>query len=250
VTQAPPIPESAPAAVAVGPAPLDHPLAIRRARLRLAVLTVVLTAVGVAAVGLLALRAQALSDGFDGLGVAEIPALATAGAALVVLMVPASLVAGAAGFSGGTVVGTVVAILATTAGAVVAAALGRWSATPSGRHAFGARVERGVTWFDARPVRSVMTARLVPGTPFNVTSYVLGFTRIPLRQIALGTAIGYAPRCFAYAAVGGSLREIGSPQATAAIIASVLLAIAVVVGPRLALGRFNPTSNTGDNGHG
>jgi uncharacterized membrane protein YdjX (TVP38/TMEM64 family) len=229
---------------------VEHARAVRRARWRLVALAVVLTIVGVGLLGLLALRADDLSQEFDGLGSATIPALAAVGALLVVLMVPASLVAGAAGFAVGTIAGTTVAIVATTAGAAIAAALGRWTATPSARYALGARAERVVTWFDARPVRSVMTARLVPGAPFNATSYVLGFTRIPLRTIALGSAIGFAPRCFAYAALGGSLRDLGSPEATAAIIASVLLAIAVVVAPRLALGRLGPNDSNGEDRHG
>ena len=224
--------------------------AVRRARVRLVGLAVALTLAGVVLVGVIALNARDLADWFDRLGAAAVPAMALCGAVLVVLMVPGGLVAGAAGFVSGTPVGTLVAVIATSAGAGAAAAIGRWLATPSARYAFGGRVERAVAWFEGRPARSVITARLVPGAPFNVTSYVLGLTRIPLHTIVAGTAVGFAPRCFAYAALGGSLRDLGRPEATAAIIASAALLVAVLLAPRLALGNAARGAGNGRAPHG
>lgn len=214
---------------------------LRRARVRVGLLAFVASAVGLLLLGLLALDARQLSEDVVGLGAAKGPALAGLGAILVVLMFPASLVAGAAGYACGVVGGTFVGLVACAAGAGGAAALGRVVGTPVAREAFGARILRFVTWAEARPARSVMLARLLPGAPFNALSYALGLTRIRLVTIVAGSAVGYAPRCFAYAALGGSLSDLDDPNARWAIAASVALTVAVVVVPRLAFGRLATT---------
>lgn len=204
-------------------------------RSRVIGLVVVLSLIGALLVVVGAFEADSLADGFSEFGALKGPALVVAGALLVALMVPAGLVAGAAGYAVGTVAGTAVAVVATTTGAVLCAALSRVVGTPAARSVFGPRVERTVTWLEARPGRTVVLARVVPGMPFNATSVVLGFTRIPLLTIGLGTALGFLPRAFAYAALGGSLHDLGSPEAKAALAASVVITITAVVLPRLLL---------------
>jgi len=44
-------------------------------------------------------------------------------------------------------------------------------------------------------------------------NYVAGLTRVRLAAFAGATAIGMAPRSFAYAALGGSLDDLDSPVA-------------------------------------
>jgi len=210
--------------------------AVARARLRMLGLVAVLTGVGLTVVTTLALNAPSVGDRLDQLGALAGPAVGLLGAAAIVAMVPASLVAGAAGYALGAAGGAAVGLVAVTAGAVVCAQLGRWVGTPAASRAFGARVERLAAWVSARPLRAVTVARLVPGLPFGATSYALGFTRIPLRHVAVGTALGFAPRCFAYAALGGSLRDLGAPEARIALAASAALVVAVVVVPRIAIG--------------
>ncbi|HEX5899397.1 MAG TPA: hypothetical protein VFY32_08355, partial [Solirubrobacteraceae bacterium] len=39
------------------------------------------------------------------------------------------------------------------------------------------------------------------------------------------TAIGVAPRAFAYTALGGSLGDLGSPEAIVAVVVLVLMAV-------------------------
>jgi uncharacterized membrane protein YdjX (TVP38/TMEM64 family) len=80
---------------------------------------------------------------------------------------------------------------------------------------------------------SVLYARIAPGMPYNLVNYAAGLTRIPLRTFAAATAIGCAPRAFAYAALGGSLDDLSSPQA---IVAFAVLAGMALLGAAL-LGR-------------
>jgi uncharacterized membrane protein YdjX (TVP38/TMEM64 family) len=222
--------------VAAAPRPFSS-AEIARARWRLLGLVAVLSFAGMALLVAVALNARDLGDRIDDLGALAVPVLAVLGAVLVAAMVPASLIAGAAGYALGTAAGTATGLVAMTAGAVLCTVLGRAAGTPAARSAFGDRVARSITWFDARPLRSVVTSRLVPGLPFNATSYVLGLTGIGLGNVAVGTAAGFAPRCFAYAALGGSLQDLGSPEARVAVGASALLAALVIVLPRLALRR-------------
>lgn len=208
---------------------------IWRARWRVLGLIGLLSVIGLAMVVAVALNAEELGRWADDFGVLAWLALLVGGTLLIAAMVPASLVAGACGFALGSIYGFVPAIVAATAGGVLCAAIARSAGTPAARHAFGRSVARSVEFADGRPVRTVMTARLLPGLPFNGASYALGLTAIPLRDIALGTAVGFTPRCFAYVALGGSLRDLGSPEARVAIAASALLVIVVIVGPRLVV---------------
>lgn len=224
--------------------PADVPAAadISRARWRLGLLVSVLSFVGLSLLVVVALDAHDLADRLDDLGAAAAPALAAGGALLIVAMVPASLIAAAGGYALGTAGGTAASLAAATAGAVLCAMLGRYVGTPAAGNAFGERVAGTVAWCNARPARAVIAARLIPGLPFNAMSYVLGFTRIGLREVAAGTAIGFAPRCFAYAALGGSVRNLDSVQAKVALGASVLLALLVVVVPRVLARRSSALS--------
>ena len=63
--------------------------------------------------------------------------------------------------------------------------------------------------------------------PYSLVNYAAGLTPILLRSFVAATAIGVAPRAFAYSALGGSLGDLGSPEA---IIAVVVLAAMALVG--------------------
>ena len=54
---------------------------------------------------------------------------------------------------------------------------------------------------------------------------------VALRTFAAATALGCAPRAFAYTALGGSLDDLGSPEAIAAF---VVLGVMAVVGALVA----------------
>ena len=70
------------------------------------------------------------------------------------------------------------------------------------------------------------------GDPYSVVNYAAGLTRVPLATFALATAIGCAPRAFAYTALGGNLGSLGSP---AAIVAYAVLVAMGVGGVAIAL---------------
>jgi uncharacterized membrane protein YdjX (TVP38/TMEM64 family) len=86
---------------------------------------------------------------------------------------------------------------------------------------------------------AVMESRIVPLLPYGMVNYSAGLTRLEYRQMALGTVVGAAPKVFAYTALGGSLDNLGSPEALVAValLAVLALAGALFVRREIALGR-------------
>jgi uncharacterized membrane protein YdjX (TVP38/TMEM64 family) len=73
---------------------------------------------------------------------------------------------------------------------------------------------------------AVMQSRIVPLLPWGAVNFSAGVTDLPYRAMALGTAVGAAPKVFAYTALGGSLDDLDSPEALIAIGLLVILGLA------------------------
>lgn len=209
------------------------PGSLRAVRLRLLLLSALVTVVAVALLVGLALNAEDVAGTIEAGGVAELPLMFAAIALLTPALVSAGLLAAAAGYALGLAVGFPLALAGLTTGALLAVLLVRAVGSPVAAEALGPRVARLARWLEARPFRSVVFARLFPGLPFALTSYVCGLTAISLRRLAAGSALGFAPRCFVYTALGGSLRDLGSPEARAAIAATLAIALGSLLLPRI-----------------
>jgi uncharacterized membrane protein YdjX (TVP38/TMEM64 family) len=170
------------------------------------------------------LSTHRVRDWIDGYGVAGPLVFIVVSSLLTVVLFPGPLLSGASGLLFGTALGTPVSIVAATAGASLAFALSRWWAHDAVVEAFGhhPRVAGLRAWVGARGFESVLLARIAPGIPYNLVNYAAGLTPIGLGVFACATALGVAPRAFAYTALGGSIGNLGSP---AAIVAICLLAV-------------------------
>lgn len=112
------------------------------------------------------------------------------------------------GFGGGLVVVS----MASTVGATLACALGRWLfADAIGRRFPGpvaamnrGLAEDGIAWLFA--------ARLVPAFPFFVVNLVLGVSRVPLRTFFWTSQLGMLPGTAVYVWAGTQLAELTSPR--------------------------------------
>jgi uncharacterized membrane protein YdjX (TVP38/TMEM64 family) len=162
-------------------------------------------------------------DWIDGYGAAGPLVFIVVSSLLTVVLFPGPLLSGASGLLFGTALGTPVSIVAATTGAALAFALSRWWAHDAVVETFGhhRRLLALRAWVGARGFESVLLARVAPGMPYNLVNYAAGLTPVALGTFTLATAIGVAPRAFAYTALGGSIGNIGSP---AAIVAICLLA--------------------------
>lgn len=149
------------------------------------------------------------------------------------------ILAGAAGLLFGTAIGTPLALAGVTAASLTQMFVARRLA--SGHHGslLPQRTRAVEEFLTKHGAVAVMQSRIVPLLPFGLVNFSAGLTRLPYRDLAVGTLVGALPKVFAYVALGGSLSDLGSPEAIVAICLLVALAFAgvLLVRHRIALGR-------------
>ena len=145
--------------------------------------------------------------------------------ALGCLLFPGPLLAGAAGLLFGTAIGTPLALTAATLTAVAEMLITRYVAGARVGALIPERARRVDDFLDRRGFWAVLYMRLAPGIPYHLVNYGAGLTRLRVRDMAAATPIGALPRTFAYVALGGSLDDLGSPEAIAALVLLVLTAL-------------------------
>jgi uncharacterized membrane protein YdjX (TVP38/TMEM64 family) len=149
------------------------------------------------------------------------------------------ILAGAAGLLFGTAIGTPLALAGVTAASLAQMFMARRLA--SGHHGslLPKRTRAVEDFLTEHGAVAVMESRIVPLLPFGLVNFSAGLTRLPYRDLALGTVVGALPKVFAYVALGGSLSDLGSPEAIVAVSLLVALALAgaLLVRYRIALGR-------------
>jgi uncharacterized membrane protein YdjX (TVP38/TMEM64 family) len=165
------------------------------------------------------LSTHSVRDRIDGYGVAGPFVFIAVSSVLTVVMFPGPLLSGASGLLFGTALGTPVSIVAATCGASLAFSVSRWWAHDAVAETVAHHSRLGALrrWVGERGFQSVLLARIAPGVPYNLVNYAAGLTTVPLRVFAAATALGVAPRAFAYTALGGSIGNLGSPEAIVAI---------------------------------
>jgi uncharacterized membrane protein YdjX (TVP38/TMEM64 family) len=183
------------------------------------------------------LSAGRVRDWMDGFGVAGPLVFVVVSAALTVVLFPGPLLSGASGLLFGTALGTPVSIASATLGAVLAFCVARWWAHDAVEEVAGPRLSVLRAWVGRRGFLSVLYARLAPGIPYNLVNYAAGLTPVRLGAFALATAIGCAPRAFAYTALGGHFGDFGSPETVVAVVVLVVMAlVGLVLGRRHVAG--------------
>lgn len=130
---------------------------------------------------------------------------------IVALSLPGGLIMSlVCGFIFGRVLGTVLGVLATTAGATLLFLGARYLFADAARRRIGrlgARVDAG---FAANAFHYVLFLRIAPVVPFFLANLALAFMSIPLRTYVVATFIGVIPGIFVYANLGQALGSIES----------------------------------------
>ena len=175
------------------------------------------------------LSAHRVRDWVDGYGVAGPFVFIAVSSALTVALFPGPLLAGASGLLFGTALGTPVSIVSATLGATLAFTLARYAGRDAVEQLARGRLERARTWVGDRGFLSVLYARLAPGVPYSLVNYAAGLAPIRARDFIAATAIGCAPRAFAYTALGGSINDLSRPEAIVAIAILVVMALVALV---------------------
>ncbi|WCB91970.1 TVP38/TMEM64 family membrane protein [Baekduia alba] len=196
-----------------------------RALARLAYLGVLIVGAFVLVASTGKLSSDRIRDWMDGYGVLGPLIFIAVSACLTPALFPGPLLAGAAGLLFGTWLGTPIAIVSATLGAMLAFSLSRWIAHDAVVELQGPRLRALREWIGRRGFLSVLYARIVPGVPYSLVNYAAGLSPVALRTFAAATALGCAPRAFAYTALGGSLDDLGSPEAFAAFAVLIIMAL-------------------------
>jgi len=196
------------------------------ARLRLAVLAVLVVGGVIAFAVLGGPSAQRVEGAIRGAGPAAPLAFVAAYAVLTVLVFPGSVLTIAAGVVFGTFLGTVLSVVGASLGAVGAYVVGRRLGRARVAEMAGGRLEQLDRWLARRGFLAVLYARLIPVVPFNLLNYLAGVTSVRFRHYLAATVIGIVPGTFAFAALGGSFRDPTSPTFLTAVAMIVVLAVA------------------------
>ena len=164
--------------------------------------------------------ARALVRWVDAWGWWAVPVFIALHTLAVVLLLPGAIFPLMAGFLFGPVGGSVYSALGKTLGAVAAFCIARyligghrrseWLRRARERHPTLAEAEQAIVdggW------RTLAGIRLIPAIPFKISSYLFGWSKLPLREFALGTLIGTIPYSITNAYLGslaGSLSALGA----------------------------------------
>jgi uncharacterized membrane protein YdjX (TVP38/TMEM64 family) len=175
------------------------------------------------------LDSEQVRDWIEPLGAAAAPVFVVVSAALGAALVPGPLLAATSGLLFGAVAGTFVTIASATLSAVGSLVVGRHAGRAEVQPRFPALAELS----QRNGTLAVAAQRLAPFIPDAPVSYLFGALGLNVRQIALGTIIGSAPRAFAYTSIGASLDDPGSPLAVAGWAAVVVTGLAgLLIGRR------------------
>ncbi len=155
-----------------------------------------------------------------------------AATALHASFVPGPLIAGASGLLFGPILGTAVTLTGTVISALVELTVGRRAGREGMDRIGGSRYQALSTWLERHGFAAVVILRLAPVLPDAPVSYAAGLSHVRTWQIAAGTAVGAAPRAFAYTALGGSIGNLNSPLAYVAVGIIVVAGLTGVVGLR------------------
>lgn len=157
------------------------------------------------------------------------------------MLVPWGLLAGATGLLFGTLAGTPLALAGILVAAAVQFSLARAGAGEELRGRMLGRVPRIDAMLERDGFLAIFYSRIVPGLAWGPVNYAAGVARVRLRDLLLATVVGGTPKVFAYVALGGSLDDLSSPEAKAAIALLILLAVGgLVVARRGLAGRAAP----------
>jgi len=222
-------------------------MAARAAWLRLAGLAAVVIAAFVLVASAGDLSSERVRAWVDDAGVWAPVTFVAVSAALTVAFFPGPLLAGASGLLFGTAAGFPLSLTAAVLGASASFLLARAAGRDAAERVAGPRVRAIRDAVGRRGFLAILYARILPGVPYNLVNYGAGLTTIRLPVFAGATALGAAPRAFAYTALGGSLDDLGSPEAIAAIAVLVVMAVGGLIAFRRsgsAAGSSSPASPT------
>lgn len=216
----------------------------RRALPRLALLLLVIAAVGWAALHRDQFNLATLDAWLGSLGLWAPVGYVALYALGTIAFVPGVVFALAGGALFGPVWGSVWNLTGATLGATLAFLVARYLVGDWVARKAGGLLKRLIDGVDAEGWRFVAFVRLVPLFPFNLSNYVLGLTRVPLHHYVFATCVCMAPGAVAYTWLGYAGRGAlaGETDAVRYGLLALGLLAAIALLPRL-IGRLRKSTS-------
>ena len=142
------------------------------------------------------IRGKGISGELLFLGIAS---LATA------LALPRQIISYLGGYAFGFVLGTALAVLATTLGCLFSFFYARWFGQRLIAQRFGARVQRINDFLSWKPFFMSLLIRLLPVGNNLVTNLIAGVSKVHASSFVLGSMLGYVPQTMVFALVGSGV---------------------------------------------
>lgn len=152
---------------------------------------------------------------------------------LIMVWFPRSLLSMVAGALFGVSLGSILALLMGTIGALGGYYLGMKLGHPYLVQRTAGRSVRFLEFIQRRGFWAVLSCRVCPLVPTELISVTSGTTGIPLRHFVAASLVGMAPGAFLYAAFGASLLDLESRWITWASLAGFAL-LTLITGTFLA----------------
>ncbi len=127
-----------------------------------------------------------------------------------VLFIPGALITLSGGALFGPYLGTVYNLTGATIGALIAFLISRYYSGVFWQNKFDSKLKPIVDGVNKEGWRFVAFVRLVPIFPFNALNYLLGLTKIPVRQYVFTSFICMIPGGAAYTYFGHAAKEIAA----------------------------------------
>jgi len=173
---------------------------------------------------------RAIPDAVDRLGPFAPVAAVGVGAALLIVLVPRTLITVAWGALFGPLGGAGYTLAAAFLAALLGFAVGRWLGRDFVAERVRGRLARLDGWFTRQSIFGVITVRLLPIGGFGLVSYGYGTTGARLLPYLAGSVIASIPSAFGYAAIGSAVVSPGSINWFAVAPASFgLFATAIII---------------------
>lgn len=156
------------------------------------------------------------------------------------------------GFLFGPLLGTLLSVLAQSAGGALAFLIARSAFRDSFSHLIGPYIGRLEAGFQANAFTYVVTLRMTPVMPYWVVNVAPSLLGVRFRPFILGTLVGAIPLTFVYASFGAGLGEVIAaggrpsladllePKTLALLGAALCFAFAPILVRRLYGRRVNP----------
>ncbi len=122
--------------------------------------------------------------------------------------------------------GTLIAIIGNTLGALAAFLLARYVFKDYVQSKLLVKyplLNKYAERLESKPLATVVALRLIPLFPFNTLNFLLGVTKIKVKDYFIGSFFGMIPGTFAYVYLGGSLRILNPISITLAVLGLILL---------------------------